>query len=233
VIAALLGASVLYHAVHYGLVFVVPSVVLLIVAFSDRRRPRAADTQADDERREARMRQAFGVGPPLAAVRRAPDDAAVPQQVDLPRAILATLSGGAGLIHAGVISLHLKESSLYGAFFILASIAQVSWAFVLLRAPSRKLLVYGIVGNAAVIALWAVSRSTGLPIGPEPGIAERIGWADTIASVYEAALVVFGSVMLFGRAPKKNEVPRFHAEVIVVLLLVGAGVAAIWGHRAA
>jgi hypothetical protein len=230
-VTALLGASVLYHAVHYGLVFVVPAVVLLIVAFADRKKPRLVDQRVEDERREARMRQAFGAAPPTTAVRRAPDAVAVPQPVDLSRAVLAALSGGAGLIHAGVISLHLRESWLYGAFFILAAIAQVSWALVLLRAPSRRLLLYGVVGNAAVIVLWALTRTTGLPFGPAPGVAERIGWADTIASAYEGALVVFGSYMLFARRAKAREVPRFHAEIVVILLLVGAGLAAIWGHR--
>jgi hypothetical protein len=44
--------------------------------------------------------------------------------------------------------------------------------------------------NAAVIGLWLVTRTTGLPVGPEPWEAEAVGTADLLCSGLEAVVVV-------------------------------------------
>lgn len=46
------------------------------------------------------------------------------------------------------------------------------------------------MGNATVVAVWAASRTTGLPIGPEPWMAESIGTLDLLAVGLELLLVV-------------------------------------------
>jgi hypothetical protein len=106
---------------------------------------------------------------------------------------LALASAGAGIIHLAVCPEHFRETVLFGAFFAVAAVAQLVWADRILRADaSDRLLVWGALGNAAVLVLWVVSRTTGLPIGPDAGVAEGVGPLDTLAGVLEVAIVLAG-----------------------------------------
>jgi hypothetical protein len=44
--------------------------------------------------------------------------------------------------------------------------------------------------NAGVVAVWLLSRSAGIPIGPEYWSPEAIGFADVVCSAYEALIVL-------------------------------------------
>jgi hypothetical protein len=108
---------------------------------------------------------------------------------------LALLSGAAAIIHGAVIGQHLREFWLFGAFFAVAALAQLAWALLAIARPARRLWLAGAVGNAAVIVVWIVSRTVGLPLGEEAGRAEPVGFADALSTAYEVVLVV-GSAAL-------------------------------------
>lgn len=102
----------------------------------------------------------------------------------------AGLSVLAGLLHLLVMPEHFDEWLGYGLFFLVVALAQLLYAVLLLRRPSsRTVLTSGIVGNALVIGLWAVTRTIGIPLGPEAGEVETIGMVDTVAKVAELALI--------------------------------------------
>ena len=48
----------------------------------------------------------------------------------------------------------------------------------------------GAIVNVGVIAVWLVSRTTGLPFGSQPWIPEPVGFADLFATSFEVVLVV-------------------------------------------
>jgi len=109
---------------------------------------------------------------------------------------VAMLSAGAGVIHFAVIAPHLEEWWLTGVFFLLLAPLQLGWAIlVLLVEPSRTLLVAAAGGNLIVAAVWVVTRTTGLPVGPDAGEVEAFGFADVAATAYEVLLAV-GSLAL-------------------------------------
>ena len=105
---------------------------------------------------------------------------------------LCGLSWVAGLIHVAAAVAHLDEYALYSVFFELLALAQFGWGIALYRAPSIALVRAGAVMSALVVVLWIVSRTVGLPIGPEPWHPEAVGPIDALASADEAliALVV-------------------------------------------
>jgi hypothetical protein len=113
---------------------------------------------------------------------------------------LAMVSAGAGAIHLAVIGKHTAASPLYGVFFALVAAFQLGWALLMISRPSRMLYLAGALGNAVVIATWAVSRSTGVPIGPGAGIPEPVGFIDGVASAYEA-VIVGGAMVIMQAAP--------------------------------
>jgi hypothetical protein len=116
-----------------------------------------------------------------------------------PIVALALASAGCSAIHAVVCPSHFREAVAYGVFFLLASASQAGWAVLLLLRPSRRLLTAGALGNAAVVVLWAVTRTTGLPIGPAVWRPEAIGAADALAAQLELAVVLGAGWLLLRR----------------------------------
>lgn len=106
----------------------------------------------------------------------------------------------AAMIHLAVIGPHLSESVLYAVFFVGAGCVQVGAALLVTMRPSRALLVALVAGNVLLIALWAVTRISGLPIGPTPGIAESVSLPDVLASVSEAVVAGLAATLAWRRS---------------------------------
>lgn len=104
----------------------------------------------------------------------------------------AALSVLTGLIHLFVTPEHFEEWIGYGLFFFIAATCQLLFAVVItvFTPPTREVLWAGILGNAAIIALWVVTRTIGIPFfGPEAGEIEPIGLADSLSKITELALI--------------------------------------------
>jgi hypothetical protein len=82
--------------------------------------------------------------------------------------LLCGLSWTAGLIHISAAVSHFRIEPAEGVFFELLATAQLLWGLALYRSPSRRLLSVGFVVSLAVVALWMVSRTCGIPLGDEP-----------------------------------------------------------------
>ena len=102
---------------------------------------------------------------------------------------LAALSTGAAVIHFAVIAQHLEEWWLTGVFFIVIAVFQLLWALLVVLRPSLPVYLSGAVVNALIVVTWIVSRTTGVPVGPEAGEAESIGFPDVVATAFEVLLV--------------------------------------------
>lgn len=109
--------------------------------------------------------------------------------------VAATASALAGLVHYAVVPEHRAEWWAYAAFFTALAIFNVVWAVAAWTRPDRPTLLFGLTVNVGVVALWAVSRTAGLPFGPEPGEAEAVGIPDAIATAAELVLVLAVAVM--------------------------------------
>jgi len=108
------------------------------------------------------------------------------QRVLLPLAVVS--SAAAAGTHAAVLPPHLDESLLFGAFFAGSALLQLLWAGTAAVRGSRRLLVAGAVGNLAVIGLWAITRTLGLPFGLLPG-PEALGPWDVACAGWELVVV--------------------------------------------
>ena len=142
------------------------------------------------------------------------------------RPALALFSMGAAVIHFVVIPGHWDEYWGQGLFFIIAAIAQILWAVWVVVAPSRLLYLLGALGNAAIVALWVVTRTYGVPAGPGAGEAEAVEFTDTLATAFEVLLVV-GALVVARTAPARAiRWPAGALTATVVLALVVAGLTA-------
>ena len=88
---------------------------------------------------------------------------------------------------------HLEEWWVFGTFFLVLGCFQLVFAVVVLRRPTRRVVLAGIVTNLAVVLVYVSSRTTGLPIEPPEDItshawshvAEGAGPADLAATAAE------------------------------------------------
>ncbi len=107
----------------------------------------------------------------------------------VPLRIAAGASVLSGLIHFAVVPEHRMEWTGYAVFFTLVGAAELIWAAAVWGGAERWLIALGVVANVAILALWAVSRTVGLPIGPMPGEVEPIGLVDVVCCLGEVVTV--------------------------------------------
>jgi hypothetical protein len=112
--------------------------------------------------------------------------------------IVVLFSAAAGFLHAVVTPEHFREDPAAGLFTLAVTGMQMAVVVAGLNRPARALWLASVAGNAAVLAIWTWSRTAGLPVGPDPGIAEPVGFLDLTCAAYEVAIVA-GSLILAGR----------------------------------
>jgi hypothetical protein len=139
--------------------------------------------------------------------------AAVP--VDARLVVAATASAGAAAIHFAVVSEHLDEYVLFGVFFVVSGLAQLLWAPAVIFRPNRAVVAVGALGNAAIIVVWIVSRTVGVPLGPEAGSAEAVAVADVAATALEA-VIVLTTVWYLARRGDPRRATRTFTLVVAV-----------------
>ena len=134
----------------------------------------------------------------------------------------AVLILGSALIHFAVAPEHLQAYLPYGLFFLFAGTAQAAVALGIILRPSRPLIVATLAGTLGLIGLWWLSRTIGLPIGPEPGRPEAVGFADIMCVALEAVSVLVLLRLAFPpRKPRLRSRWRVVVGTVPALLLAG------------
>ena len=142
---------------------------------------------------------------------------------DLVRVGCAAVTVGSAAIHFAVIAPHFHEYWLFGLFFAVVGWLQIGWAVGVIAAPSRGLYLAGVIGSLLLIVLWINSRTTGIPIGPEPWTPERVGLADVLSTIFEASVVLGGWALLWSES--LDGLASASAKFGSVALAVGVAVA--------
>jgi hypothetical protein len=111
--------------------------------------------------------------------------------------LLIGLSAVAGIIHGRAMIDHMSHYWLFGVFFGVLTYAQVLLAVQLYRKPDDlRWLMPAAIGSLAVVGIWLVSRTVGLPIGPWAGRPEPFGISDVAASLDELLFAAVAFAML-------------------------------------
>jgi hypothetical protein len=110
------------------------------------------------------------------------------QQFASVAALLALVSAA---IHAAVVPDHLDEYWLFGVFFAVVACLQAVWTGLIYAGRlTRRVLLGGAIGNAALAVLWGISRTTGVPLGPHSWQPEAVGEIDVLSTMDEIAAVI-------------------------------------------
>ena len=146
--------------------------------------------------------------------------------------VLVIALAAAGGIHLAVAPAHLNESLAHGGFFIAVAGLQLAQAALFALRPSRSLSFAIVTTNLLVLMVWAVSRTTGLPFGPDAGRPEPAGSHDLAAVLLETVVVVTAvrGIRRGGSLPRGRHAVVGLA-VTVALAAAGLATAAPSRHR--
>ena len=148
-----------------------------------------------------------------------------PRAIDALRWLVVAMCVGSAVIHFAHAPTHLDESASHGAFFLIVAWAQLGVAFALARWREVSWSWWAAVGvNAAVIAVWVVSRTAGVP-GSD---AESVGFPDALATGFEAVAVI-GALLALRPTLAARPMARVHPVVggVAALALMGVVSASI------
>jgi hypothetical protein len=107
------------------------------------------------------------------------------RQLDPAVTLAAAAAAVAAGVHVAVCPEHYAEGWLYGVFFTITAGAQLLWAALVVLRPEPRVVRAGLAASVGVVALWAVTRSVGIPLGPERGEVETVGALDVLATTAE------------------------------------------------
>ena len=151
---------------------------------------------------------------------------------DTARQALGLASVGAGVIHLALGPEHMQEWAPLGLGFYASGVLQVLWGAALLGRERRWLLRSGALGSLLFVGVWLMSRTSGLPAGPDAWRAEATGRADLLCVALET-VVALGALILLrrptaGLAPAGPVALRsaLSGASLLVLATTGAAVAA-------
>ncbi len=133
---------------------------------------------------------------------------------------LCVLSLGAAAIHFAVMGDHFNEFFAFGLFFAIVAWLQALWAVAIVVSPARRLVVGGLLGNLAIVALWAVSRTAGLPIGPHPWQPEAAALIDVVSTGMEVLIAVGCALLLVSGQSRRGPGGRVAAIIAIVVALI-------------
>ncbi len=96
------------------------------------------------------------------------------------------------LVHAVVTPVHFEDYWLFGILFGLASCLQAGSTALVYSVPlvTRRLLIAGAAGNAALVVAWTPSITVGMPLGPQPWQPEAVDAVGVLATADELIAVI-------------------------------------------
>ncbi len=128
--------------------------------------------------------------------------------------VAIVLSAVAAMAHLVAVPDHLRWWPASGYAFVVIGALQATLAILLLRTTSTNVILAGLVGNVAVVLLYLVSRTVGLPFSPGvplhgaqplPGMPripdgdKAVGPLDLLALLAELGTIV----VLLGHLPRR------------------------------
>jgi hypothetical protein len=109
----------------------------------------------------------------------------------------AAMSLGAAGIHFSIIGAHFDEYWVFGVFFVILTWFQVAWSLgILVKRDVRWMWVLGGAVNLAVVGLYLLTRTKGLPIGPEHWSPEAAQFSGVLCTCLEAGIALLALVAL-------------------------------------
>jgi hypothetical protein len=149
--------------------------------------------------------------------------------------IAGLLVFASSFIHSVLIADHFAHYWLFGVGFAVAALAQAAWTVLVYQDPlNRRVLLAGAIGNALLIVVWAISRTVGMPVGPQPWKPEAVGAVDLLSKADELGSIVIVAVVLARLRGARLSISQMHlrlASMATGPLFIYSLVTAFGGHH--
>ncbi|MFN8382637.1 MAG: hypothetical protein U0V02_11885 [Anaerolineales bacterium] len=139
-------------------------------------------------------------------------------------ALSAVMTILAGIIHLWVVPEHLEHAPAHGIFFLIVSIAQITWSIFVWRKPSETLYYIGALMSGWLIVLYAITRLFPPPFSDGwPEIVDLIG---LVCELFEFMAMFTLLILIFrSQAQKTGYFIALLIAVLIVLLSFASSVA--------
>ncbi len=141
--------------------------------------------------------------------------------------VAATLTLGAGLVHAAAAAAHEGHSQLV-VLFALTAVAQVAVGTTIAVWPAKPALLIAVLVNLAVAGAWALSRLTGMSVLEDLREPQPIGVQDRTATIM--AVGAAGAALLALTRPVLTVSRRLSPVWALALLPALVGMTAPHSH---
>jgi len=140
--------------------------------------------------------------------------------------LIAGCCAGAGLIHLTVIAEHSGGDVIVPVGFAITGVAQLALAAALITGrASRTTAILAIAVNLGATAVWAWSRTAGLPFDPYNGVAEEVSSVDLTCVILQAVAITLAVGLLI--APDRFRLPSLAAAIGAVAAVAIATVVVV------
>jgi hypothetical protein len=112
------------------------------------------------------------------------------------RWVLASFAAAAGLVHLVMAPSHLGASAVEGGGFLAAAWVQLALAVALVARPTRWVLGAAVAVSLGLVAVWALSRTGGLPFGAHAHHPEVVSFVDGSCVAFELVLAALAALQL-------------------------------------
>jgi hypothetical protein len=134
----------------------------------------------------------------------------------------AGLSLAAAWVHFSYTASHWRDWWAYGLFFLGTGVFQALCVPALVRWPRHAWVALAVIaGNVAIVGMYVLTRTAGVPLGPHEGVVEEAGAIDLGVTAAEVAIIV---ALVRGLAGRRRR--------LVVDVLLAAGLV-LWALRLA
>ena len=139
----------------------------------------------------------------------------------LTRVTAAAALTGAAVVHATVVGEHLEQWAPAGLFFLILTMVEGGLGALVLLAWTRAVGWSVVVSGIGTVAVWTVSRTVGMPIGPADfRVPEAVGRPDIVCCILE--LVAAGACAMALARPGQARSAQGRAGSASFVLLGGA-----------
>jgi hypothetical protein len=146
--------------------------------------------------------------------------------------VVAALAGSS-IVHATVVGEHLGEWAPAGLFFFGLVLLESAFGVLAVLAWSRVVALLVLASSLATVAIWVVSRTVGMPIGPADfRIPEPVAAPDLVCGALELAAAAVCAYSLAPRPASAGSSPlgsRVVSLVVAGLVVVAVAAATVVG----
>ena len=133
--------------------------------------------------------------------------------------VAAVLSLVAAWVHLAYTASHWADWWAYGLFFLGTGAFQALSVPALVRWPRSPWVALGVIaGNLAIVGMYVLTRTAGVPLGPHEGVVEQAGAIDLGVTAAEVA-IVFALLGALGPRVRRLDLNAMLAFGLVLWLL--------------